>query len=118
MMLVLYIEDEPNDYTLVERYLRSTQHELLIATNVDDAWQALAQQPDLVLVDMLINQSRQGFDFVQHARDRGYAQPVVAITGLSLPTDLERCYAVGCTEVLQKPYTIHQLAATLNRYLS
>ncbi len=117
-MLILYIEDEPNDYTLVQRYVRSTPHELMVCTNIDDGWQALGQQPDLILVDLMLNQSRQGYDFVQVMRQHGYTQPVVAVTGLSLPNEVEHCYEVGCNEVLQKPYTIHQLADTLNRYLS
>jgi CheY-like chemotaxis protein len=117
-MLVLYVEDEANDYQLVSRYFSGTPHQLMVATTIDAAAEAMAQAPQLVLVDMMLGQAREGADFVRTLRTQGYTQPVVAVTGLSLPTELEEMEAIGCTEVLSKPYTIRQLADTVNKYLS
>jgi CheY-like chemotaxis protein len=115
-MRILCIEDEPADAQLIERYVRFTDHELTLTTNLDDAVAALDPSPDLILVDLVINQVRSGYDFIQDLRERGYTQPIIAITGLALPQDMESCYDVGATAILTKPYAISELAAIFDKY--
>ncbi len=115
-MHILYIEDEPNDANLVERFVRSTPHRMTLVNNLADARNALGTHPDLILVDVIIGQSRQGYLFVREAREGGYAQPIIAVTGLSLPTDIQACLDVGCNEIITKPYMIGQLAETIRKY--
>lgn len=115
-MHILYVEDEQNDAILVERYARSVGDQLTLANNIADARQALAAQPDLILVDVMLGQARQGFAFVTELRQQGHRQPVIAVTGLSLPTDLEECYQVGCTGIINKPYMINELAEAIEKF--
>src|SRR5262249_32632326 len=117
-MRILYLEDEPADAQLVERYARSIPHEAVIVENVQDARAALENQPALILVDIPLNRPRQGYDFVSELRAQGYTQPIIAITGLALPHDIDQCYKVGVTEVLTKPYTVKQLEDLFSRYSS
>ena len=117
-MKILYIEDEPNDALLVQRYARATSHQLTVVNNVQDALTASAAgHPDLILVDVMLNQVRQGYDFVRELRDQGFTCPIIAVTALSLPHDLEECYAAGCNEIVTKPYMINELAEMINRYV-
>jgi CheY-like chemotaxis protein len=92
-MRILYIEDEPTDAVLVERYAKKMQHDLILVNNIDAAEQAMVNAPDLILVDVLI-----------------------AVTGLALPEDVKRCYEAGFNEVLTKPYAITELAELISRY--
>ena len=115
-MQIVYIEDEFADAQLVERYANLTSHELIVTDNIQKATAAVQASPDLILVDMFIHQSKIGYDFVRDLRAQGYSKPIVAITGLTLKQDIDRCYAVGCDEVLTKPYTINQLADLITRY--
>ena len=116
-MLILYVEDDPTDADLVARYLRNSPHQLKIAKSIEEASVILGEEPALVLVDIMLNRSRQGFNFVSQLREHGYTQPVIAITALSLPKEKEQCLEAGCTEVLTKPYMIDQLAGVMNKYL-
>jgi CheY-like chemotaxis protein len=116
-MLILYIEDDPTDADLVARYLRNSPHQLKVAKSVEEAAEILSEDPALVLVDIMLNRSRQGFNFVSQLREQGYTQPVIAVTALSLPTEKAQCIEAGCTEVLTKPYMIDQLAGVMNKYL-
>ena len=109
-MRILYVEDEPSDAQLVERYVKLTPNQHVLVNDVSQAEAALENTPDLILVDVLINKTRDGFRFVKELRSQGYTQPIVAVTGLALAADIEQCYAAGCTEVLTKPYAINQLA--------
>jgi CheY-like chemotaxis protein len=115
-MRILCIEDEPADAQLIERYARFTDHELTLTTNFQDAVAALEPSPDLILVDLVINQTRAGYTFIQDLRENGYTQPIIAITGLALPQDLEHCYEVGATAVLTKPYAINELVEIVDKY--
>jgi CheY-like chemotaxis protein len=116
---ILYIEDEPTDAQLVDRYIQSTSHDLVIVNNTQAAKAALEEEenvPDLLMVDVLIGHSREGYNFVRELRSKGYAQPIVAVTGLTTPYDLEQCHQSGFNEVLGKPYTIQQLAEMIERH--
>ena len=117
-MNILYVEDEPNDARLVERYVRSTQHEITIATNIETARAALSTDPTLILVDLLIDEARLGLSFVKELRSQGYEYPIIAVTALSLPTDVESCMKAGCNDVITKPYTLPVLAEAIDRYSS
>jgi CheY-like chemotaxis protein len=115
-MRILCVEDEHADAQLVERYAKLTNHELILTANLEDARAALKSEPDLILVDLVINQARSGYLFIQELRENGYNQPIIAITGLALPQDLQYCYSVGATAVLTKPYAINELAEIFDKY--
>lgn len=113
---ILYIEDNAYDASLVERYMRSTPHRLTVAPTIHDAQAAFTEPPDLMLVDMMLNATSAGFDFVKQVRADGYAKPIIAVTGLTTPKDIKLCYDVGCDGVIKKPYMITQLLDVLAKY--
>ncbi len=115
-MQILYIEDDTNDARLVTRYVKSTPHQLVVINTIEEARVADIDQFDLLLVDVLLAHSRDGYALVKELRQRGFQQPMVAVTGLSLSEDIAQCYTVGFTDVLTKPYEVTQLAAIIQRY--
>ena len=115
-MNILYVEDELLDAELVQRYMKTTSHHLVISHTLEEARDALQEAPDLILVDLVLHKAKLGYGFAQELRDQGYTQPIVAVTGLALAPDIERCYQVGFTDVLTKPYAIKQLAAIVGKY--
>ena len=117
-MHILYLEDEPNDAALVARYVRTTTHTITIVDNIVDAQKALIADPALVLVDIVLGATRDGLTFMRALREQDYTQPVVAITALTLPQDIDECFASGCTEVILKPYAIGDLDRVFRKYVS
>jgi CheY-like chemotaxis protein len=115
-MNILYIEDEPMDAELVQRYIKTTQHSLILTTSLDEANQALMGAIDVLLMDIVIKETKVGYSFVQKLRDQGFTKPIIAITGLAMSRDIEKCYAAGVTDVLTKPYAIKELAAMFGKY--
>ena len=77
---------------------------------------AIHEPHDLILVDVLLGQTRAGYDLVRELRSQGDSRPVVAVTGLALSYDLEQCYEAGFTDILVKPYDMQQLASLLHKY--
>lgn len=115
-MRILYLEDEPADAKLVERYAQLSHHQTVIVNSVEQARNKLGDPPDLILVDILLNKQRGGYEFASELRAQGFEQPIIAVTGLALPLDIEKCYQAGFTDVLTKPYTVQQLADVFKRY--
>lgn len=115
-MNILYLEDEPNEANLVWRYMQITPHRLTLVSSVEEANALLHEDFDLFLVDLRIGNERRGYDFIRNFRASGSTTPVIAVTGLSFPADVAKCYEVGCNDVLLKPFTIIELDETIKKY--
>src|SRR5258708_2870664 len=115
-MNILYVEDEPNDAQLVAMYVRSTPHDLVLANDTGEAEVALLEEPGLIMLDLMLHHVRAGFGFARELREQGFTQPIVAVTALSTPDDIEECRKSGFDDVLVKPFTISQLADVIQRY--
>ncbi len=117
-MRILYIEDNANDAKLVQRYVETTAHELAIASTIEQAYEQLSDSPefDLILIDILINNKRLGYDLAHALREQGYSRPVIAITALTSPQDQAACAEAGFAAVLLKPFMITALAKVLLQF--
>ena len=115
-MQILYIEDDPNDAQLVALYVRTTPHQIVTVTNTEDARSALEMSPQMILMDVMLNNTREGYHFARELRSQGYDRPMIAVTALSTAHDREECQQAGFTTVLTKPFTINQLARVISAY--
>jgi CheY-like chemotaxis protein len=114
-MNILYIEDNVNDSTLVERYLKTTDHRLVIAPTIAAA-ERLVQEADLILMDILIGQERVGVQYLRRLRQAGVTCPVVAVTALVLPDDILSYQKARFDAILRKPFEIRELADVVERF--
>lgn len=115
-MRILHIEDDLSNARLVEMYVNSTIHEIMSVSTIQAAYSALDFQPDMILLDMILEGGRDGFQFVSELRQHGYTMPVIAVTALSAHNDMQACYEAGVDRVLVKPFTIKQLAQVIHAY--
>lgn len=115
-MQILYVEDGPADAELVARYVRMTPHHLTLAKTLHEAQEAVQEPHDLILIDVLIEHERKGYELVRDLRSKGDERPVIAVTALALPHDVDQCYKAGFTDVLLKPYDMRQLGDMLRKY--
>ncbi len=117
-MQVLYVEDEPNDAQLVDLYIKTTPHHLTIARNGQEAREAFVHHPDLILIDVWLGNTRDGYSLIREFHAQGFSGPVIAVTALTTPRDIEDCQAAGFDYILHKPFMIDQLAAVIDKYTS
>ncbi len=115
-MRILYIEDNADDALLVNRYVRTTPHELIIVETMDAARSMLETKVDLFLVDLMLNQQRTGLEIARALRQSHPNIPVVAVTALTTANDLAQARAAGFHEILVKPFQIGDLADLIQRY--
>ena len=118
--IVLCVEDNISNMTLVARIVEAEGHKLNRAEDGPLGLEALAaERPDIILLDINIP----GIDGLTLARqikdDPNTADiPVVATTANVLVGDRERCLEAGCDDYLPKPLDIKRLRELLRQYLT
>jgi PAS domain S-box-containing protein len=117
-MRILLAEDGYDNRELIRSVLRKAGAQVECAENGRVAvTKAEVGTFDVVLMDMNMPEM-DGYDATRLLRDRGYAQPIVALTANAMSDDSQRCREAGCSEYLSKPIDRAKLVALLARYAS
>ena len=121
MNTVLYIEDNPDNMTLVKRALESRGYQLLEAINgLDGVTIAETQDVDLILLDINLPDI-DGYEVARRLRTskkRFLAHiPIIAITANALKGDADRALAAGCDVYMSKPINIRELWARVEGFV-
>jgi len=113
---VLHIEDDPANRLLVRKLLGPAGFEVIDAVDgLEGIRKALAERPDLVLVDIAIP-GLDGYEVTLRLRAEPMLRglPIVAITAEG---NRDASLAVGCDGFLQKPIDARSFADTVRTYL-
>jgi two-component system cell cycle response regulator DivK len=116
---ILYIEDNPDNRVLVKRILEAEGYTLLEAANAHEGLQqALAQPPDLILMDINLPEIDGYTTTARLKATPGLAAvKVVALTANVMKGDREKTLAAGCDGYIQKPIDVDQLPRQIARFL-
>jgi len=112
---ILLAEDGFDNQELIRLVLRKAGAEVHIVANGRLAVEkAEAGSFDLILMDINMPEM-DGYQATRILRDRGYRQPILALTANAMSGDKERCLAAGCNDHVAKPIDqarlIHLIAA-------
>lgn len=113
---MLHIEDDPRNRLLVRKLLAADGHEVIDAADgLEGVRLAIAQRPDIVLVDLNIP-GLDGFEVTLRLRTEASLNgiPIIAITAEG---DRDTSFAVGCDGFLQKPIDARGFARQISSYL-
>ncbi|WP_084129167.1 response regulator transcription factor [Demequina sp. NBRC 110055] len=119
MARVVVIEDDPDISLLVAHKLRAGGHEVEVESDGRAGLAAVvASTPDLVILDWMMPRMN-GIEVCEAMRaDLALATiPVLMLTAKALEVDLERAYAVGVDEYIQKPFSTRELMVRVARLL-
>lgn len=119
---ILYVEDNPDNMTLVKRALEARGYEFLWAQNgVLGVSTAIDQQPDVILLDINLPDI-DGYEVARRLRSSGKSSlvyvPIIAVTANALRGDAEKALAAGCDVYMSKPINIRELWARVEGFLS
>jgi two-component system cell cycle response regulator DivK len=117
---ILYVEDNPDNRTLVRRILLSEDYKLLEATNAFEALEILkTTRPDLILMDINMP-DMDGYALTAKIKTTpGFERvPILALTANVMRGDREKTLEAGCDGYIQKPIDIEQLVKEIERFLS
>lgn len=118
---VLYIEDNPDNMTLVQRALEARGYRLLKAMNgLDGIETAESQQVDLILLDINLPDI-DGYEVARRLRSSTKRElrlvPIIAVTANALKGDAEKALDAGCDVYMSKPINIRELWARVEAFV-
>lgn len=116
-MRFLYIEDERNDIELMTRYFQTVEHELIVVTTIDELWAKLDDTIDIVMIDIFLYGEKSGYALAHELHTKGYNQPLIAITALVTPADLQDIQKANFDAVIHKPFTLRDLGTVLEQFI-
>ena len=118
MAKVLVVEDDPWSQRIVRDLLEMRGHQVVVASDVDEARGQLPDVPDVVLLDIHVPGGG-GELLLREIRERGNsALPVIALTASAMRGDRERFLRQGFTAYVSKPIDFHQLASIIDARLA
>jgi CheY-like chemotaxis protein len=115
---VLIVEDEMIIALVTKKYVENMGYEVTgVATNSTAAVDAVREkQPDLVLMDIMINGEVDGIDTMDKIRSFSEV-PVVYLTGNSDAAARQRAQKTGFSDFLVKPIDFNDLKSALQKIL-
>lgn len=116
---ILVIDDEPDNFDVVETLLDCENYQLNYAPSGQQALNRLNSfQPDLILLDVMMP-DLDGMEVCQRikADPKWQAVPIIMVTALTAKEDLARCLATGADDFISKPLNGVELRARVNSML-
>ncbi|HEX2950832.1 MAG TPA: response regulator [Armatimonadota bacterium] len=119
MKRILVVEDNAEVAKLLELILRRAGYEITTAGDGVEALDRFQEQPpDLVLLDIMLPRM-DGYEVCTHIRrDFHSTIPVVMLSSLDSPLDMERSREAGATDHIAKPFDKDQLLDIISAYIA
>jgi two-component system KDP operon response regulator KdpE len=114
---VLVVDDEPRLVRLVREVLTAVGYRVLSAGDGAEALETLAiEQPDLVLMDIMLPGEMDGYDVCTQVREFS-AVPIIMLTAKTREVDMLHGFDVGADDYLTKPFSAKELIARVKAVL-
>jgi len=119
--VVLYIEDNPDNMTLVQRALESRGYTLLKAVNgLTGVEIAEREEVNLILLDINLPDI-DGYEVARRLRASQKLAlktvPIIAVTANALKGDADKALNAGCDVYMSKPINIRELWARVEAFV-
>ena len=116
---ILIVDDEPNNFDVIEALLNEYNYELHYAANGKSAIASLtAFQPDLILLDVMMPEM-DGIEVCKwiKASTQWQTVPIIMVTALSSKSDMANCLNAGADDFISKPINSIELRARVHSML-
>jgi two-component system KDP operon response regulator KdpE len=114
---ILVVDDEPRLVRLVREVLTAVGYRVLGAGDGKEALEMLAvEQPDLVLLDILLPGDMDGYETCSRIREFS-AVPIIMLTAKTREVDMLHGFDVGTDDYLTKPFSAKELIARVRAVL-
>lgn len=117
---ILIIDDNPTHLAILSDYLISDGFNTLISQNGEDAvLQAEKEQPDLILLDILMP-GIDGFEICHRLKEQPATQeiPIIFMTALADVEDKLKAFKVGGVDYITKPLQLPEVLVRINVHLT
>jgi DNA-binding response OmpR family regulator len=111
---ILIIEDEPDLLRGLQLNLEAEGYNVIAASLGNEGIEkALHNQPDLVLLDIMLRGGTNGFDVCRALRRKGFNAPIIMLTAKSEEVDRVVGLEIGADDYVTKPFAIRELLARI-----
>jgi len=120
MAKILVAEDERDIRELVEFALQYYGHDVLTAIDGENAWElTLAEQPDLVLLDVRMPRL-DGYEVCRRIKGDNNLRhiPVAFLSAKGQEAEVQAGMNAGAEEYILKPFSMEQLIQVITRLLN
>jgi CheY-like chemotaxis protein len=121
---ILLIDDDALQTEVAGRILEKLGYTVLTANSSQEAFKIFkeCQQknafPDLVILDMILNNDMDGSQIYEHIKQFNPAQKAILISGYAESDKVDRAMALGAGAFLRKPVTAEKLGQAVEKELS
>lgn len=120
MTKIAIIDDDPDILDASSIVLSSRGYEVVTATNPDDGYKIVKENiPDLIILDIMMNEPDDGFFLAQKFRKENIITPILMYTSISKSFGMD--YGVNelvpVDEFVEKPITTEQLIEKVEKLL-
>ena len=115
---ILIAEDDQFLIKMYKLQLEDSSADVEIAVNGKEAIASInKEQPDLLLLDLLMPEV-DGFQVLEHIKEKKYKFPVVILSNLSQEVDKDKCLALGAKDYFVKSdMDLEELGEKIAKYL-
>lgn len=118
--VILVVEDNKDNLTLILDLLESMNYPTLVATDGEQAVKLAAEKkPALILLDLSLPQM-DGWTAAKLIKQENAPNPmpIIALTAHAMFGDKEKALAAGCDDYVSKPINFRELAVKLTQHLA
>jgi len=116
---ILIVDDEPNIVLSVEFLMRREGHEVVTASDGQEAIDLLAStRPDLMILDVMMPR-KNGFEVCADVRaDPALSRmPILMLTAKGREAEMKKGISLGADAYITKPFSTHDLVAKVHELL-
>ena len=120
MTKIVIIDDDPDILDVSKIVLTSKGYQVYTAQNPDDGYKLIKdQKPDLIILDVMMNEPDDGFFLAQKLRREKIETPVIMYTSVSKALGFEfgKSEMVPVDEYIEKPISPDELIAKVEKLL-
>lgn len=114
---ILIVDDEPKLVRLVREVLLATGYDVVAASSGEQAIEIAAiEQPDLIILDIVLLGDKDGFDVTQRIREFSNI-PIIMLTAKVRESDMLHGFEIGVDDYITKPFSSKELLARIRAVL-
>ena len=122
MAKILIVDDDPDITFTTSLFLKKAQHDVQTASNRADGMQAIEEgNPDLIILDVMMEQADDGIAMAQELRRQGCETPILMLTSVGRVTGFkydEDQELVPVNAFFEKPIQPDLLIGKVNELLA
>lgn len=115
MQKIMIVDDEIDILNMLDRYFRLNGYSVLTANSVAEAQKKLAQQPDLILLDINMPEM-DGISFCRNIRDY-VSCTILFLTANTDDRNKISGFSAGGDDYIVKPFSIDELGARVSAHI-